>query len=222
MLRRVIKVYKDTPTAKASKAALDRAEQNLPLFSDRPLVVAQAEQPKPQPAPTPPPAVVNAMPVRPEAAQGQAALVLPANPTEAVIVPPTGPATAPAQIAQQPPAAGATSNSIRVLPPGFQASAETGIHESGWPLVIVGDRDGAPMILVPGTTFTMGNNDGQPAEMPEHRVRLSTYYIDQHEVTNRQFRLFLSEAHYHGQPAGKWLTDEKAALRARDRTCRSC
>jgi len=39
---------------------------------------------------------------------------------------------------------------------------------------------------------------------------LSTYYIDQHEVTNRQFRIFLSETHHHGQPAGKWLTDEKA------------
>ena len=209
MLRRVIKVYKDTPTAKASKAALDRADQNLPLFSDRPLVVAEAEQPKPQPAATPPPAIVNAMPVRPEAAQGQAALVLPTNPSEVIIVPPGATATAPAQSASVSPA-GAVINNMRSPPPGFQASAEAGIHESGWPLVIVGKRDGAPMILVPGTTFTMGNNDGQPAEIPEHQVRLSTYYIDQHEVTNRQFRIFLNEAHYHGQPAGKWLTDEKA------------
>ena len=60
--------------------------------------------------------------------------------------------------------------------------------------MIVGDRDGAPMVLVPGGTFTMGNNDGQPSEKPAHQVRLSTYYIDQHEVTNRQFRIFLGEA----------------------------
>ena len=105
--------------------------------------------------------------------------------------------------------AGATTTA-RPLPPGFQANLQAGVHESGWPLVIVGDRDGAPMILVPGGTFTMGNNDGQPSEKPAHEVRLSTYYIDQHEVTNRQFRIFLSEAHYHGQPAGKWLTDDKA------------
>ena len=66
------------------------------------------------------------------------------------------------------------------------------------------------MVLVPGGAFTMGNNDGLPAEKPAHQVRLSTYYIDQHEVTNRQFRLFMREAKYRGQPAGKWLSDEKA------------
>ena len=52
------------------------------------------------------------------------------------------------------------------------------------------------MVLVPGGTFTMGNNDGQPPEKPAHQVRLSTYYIDQHEVTNRQFRIFLRESRY--------------------------
>ena len=49
------------------------------------------------------------------------------------------------------------------------------------------------MMLVPGGTFLMGNDDGPPAETPSHKVRLSTYYIDQHEVTVRQFQLFLSE-----------------------------
>jgi formylglycine-generating enzyme required for sulfatase activity len=55
----------------------------------------------------------------------------------------------------------------------------------------------------------MGSNDG--AEAPAHQVRMSAYYIDQHEVTNSQFRTFLSESHYHGKPMpGKWLTDDKA------------
>ncbi len=48
-----------------------------------------------------------------------------------------------------------------------------------------------------------------PEDGPAHSVRLSTYYIDQHEVTNRQFRTFLEDTHYLGQPPGKWLTDEK-------------
>ena len=74
--------------------------------------------------------------------------------------------------------------------------------------MIVGDRDGAPMVG-PGGTFAMGTTEGQPAESPPHQVRLSTYYIDQHEVTNRQFRIFLGEAHYRGKPPGKWLTDDK-------------
>jgi formylglycine-generating enzyme required for sulfatase activity len=122
--------------------------------------------------------------------------VLPANPAETPVIPPSN----------QPRLAAAA----RPLPPGFQPNLEAGVHDSGWPLVIVGDRDGAPMVLVPGGTFTMGNDEGQAAERPAHQVRLSTYYIDQHEVTNRQFRLFLHETHYRGQPPGKWLTDVAA------------
>ena len=55
----------------------------------------------------------------------------------------------------------------------------------------------------------MGNDNGSPAEAPAHKVSLSTYYIDQHEVTVRQFRLFLSESHYRGQPLhiGNWSDD---------------
>ena len=113
------------------------------------------------------------------------------------------------QSAIEPSLAGAAV-SARPIPPGFQPNLQAGVHESGWPMVIICDRDGAAMVLVPGGTFTMGNNEGLPPEKPAHEVRLSTYYIDQHEVTNRQFRIFLNEASYRGQPAGKWLTDEKA------------
>ncbi len=73
--------------------------------------------------------------------------------------------------------------------------------------MIVGDRDGAPMVFVPGGTFTMGNDSGQPAEGPAHKVQMSPYYIDQHEVTVRQFRLFLAETHYRGQPPHSWSED---------------
>jgi formylglycine-generating enzyme required for sulfatase activity len=199
MLARVIKVYKETQAAKDAQAAIDRAAKNLPLFSDGPVVVAQAEERTPDPAP--PPAVVAATPEQPQTGKGKAALILPANPSEAVVVPPTAPATD---------GTSKVAATHRTLPQGFQANLDAGTHESGWPLVIVGDRDGAPMVLVPGGTFTMGTNDAQAAEAPEHQVRLSTYYIDQHEVTNRQFRIFLHETHYHGQPAGKWLTDQKS------------
>jgi formylglycine-generating enzyme len=202
MLNRVVKVYKGTPTAKVCIAALDRANNNLPLFSDGPLIVAQPAETKPAPEPAaPPPAIVNATPEQPQAAQGQVALVLPANPPEVAVAPPGSPA----RVGM----ARGVSNS-RQLPPGFQASVDSGTHDSGWPLVIVGDRDGAAMVLVPGGTFKMGSNEGQPAEAPEHLVRLAMYYIDEHEITNQQFRRFLGESHYHGQPAGKWLTDPKA------------
>ena len=194
----VVKVYKGTPTAGESKAALERAGRTCRCSAIGPWSWRSPKNASPHPAP--PPAVVTATPALPQAGQGQAALVLPANPAEVVV--------APRVLIPARNASGRIAH--RSLPPGFQASPDAGIHESGWPLVIVGDRDGAPMVLVPGGTFTMGNNEGQPAEAPEHQVRLPTYYIDQHEVTNRQFRIFLGESHYRGKPAGKWLTDDKA------------
>ncbi len=51
MLNEVVKVYKGTPTARDCKAALDRADKNLPLFSDSPLVANQKEIPKAAAAP---------------------------------------------------------------------------------------------------------------------------------------------------------------------------
>ena len=63
------------------------------------------------------------------------------------------------------------------------------------------------MFLVPGGTFLMGSNEGRPEEAPAHQVRLSTYYIDQHEVTNRQFRRFLQESQYVGTPTARQVAD---------------
>ncbi len=201
MLSRLVKVYKGTPTAVAAQAALDRSKKDLPLFPDRPIVVAEVEKPAPAPSPPEPPAVVAATAGEPQAKKGEVALVLPANPSEAIAVPPSASAR---------PATAAKAITSRTLPQGFQANLQAGVHESGWPLVVVGDRDGAPMVLVPGGTFTMGSNEGQAPEKPAHSVRLSTFYIDQHEVSNRQFRIFLGESRYHGQPPGKWLTDQQA------------
>jgi formylglycine-generating enzyme len=201
MLQRVVKVYKGTPSARDSKAALDRVAKNLPLFSDSPLVIAQSEAPKTAVDPAPPPAIIDASRGQPQAEQGQATLVLPANPAETPVTPP------PSQPKMAPSVTPTVSH--KAPPSGFQANLDAGVHESGWPFVIVGDRDGAPMMLIPGGTFMMGASDGQPAEAPPHQVHLAAFYIDQHEVTNRQFRIFLSESHYHGQPAGKWLTDDK-------------
>jgi formylglycine-generating enzyme required for sulfatase activity len=201
MLQRVTKVYKGTPTAADAQAALDRPKQNLPLFIERPTVLAEPEKAAPSPPPSPPPTLVNAAPEQPRPGHGEATLVLPSNPSEAIVTPPAARARF---------AAAKTDVTPRPVPSGFQPMLEAGVHESGWPLVIVGSRDGAPMVLIPGGTFTMGSSDGPPVESPAHQVRLSAYYIDQHEVTNGQFRTFLGESQYRGQPPGKWLTDEKA------------
>jgi formylglycine-generating enzyme required for sulfatase activity len=133
-------------------------------------------------------------------------IVVPANPPGAAEMP------APPVAKTEPGKADIVPQGLpqRILPPGFEPKAEAGYHESGWPLLIVGQRDHGSMVLVPGGTFIMGSDRGETNEAPAHTVRMSTFYIDQYEVTNRQFRTFLGETHYQGdkQP-GKWLTDEK-------------
>jgi formylglycine-generating enzyme len=204
MLKRIVKTYKGTTTAGDATVALERKDKGLPLFPDGAVVVAEVPAaPKVEPAPRP--AVVAENPVASQPKAGNAALVLPANPAEPLIVPPN----APALDRTKKPAVAA-----RAVPAGFQADPNAGLDDSGWPRVIRSDRDGANMVYIAGGTFMMGANDGQAAEAPAHSVRLSAYYIDQHEVTNGQFRTFLREARYRGEPPGKWTTDEKAKTEA--------
>jgi formylglycine-generating enzyme required for sulfatase activity len=204
ILTKVAAIYKGTGTADEARQALERPKRNLPLFTDSPAVIAQAESTEPAPASEAPAAVVKAVPEQPHVTQGEVALVLPPNPAEAVVAPPG---------LRQRMAARTTGVTPRPLPPGFKGQLALGVHESGWPLAIVGDRDGGNMLLVPGDIFLMGSNDTQ-AESPPHQVKLSSFYIDQHEVTNAQFQRFLAETQYKGQPPGKWLTDEKARAEA--------
>jgi formylglycine-generating enzyme required for sulfatase activity len=44
------------------------------------------------------------------------------------------------------------------------------------------------MVLIPAGEFLMGAEDGLPDMRPMHRVYVSTYWLDQHEVTNQQYR----------------------------------
>lgn len=184
MLQKVVASYPATPSAAEAREALARPKRNLPLFLDRPAVVAgSATAPSTAPAATEGPPVVVAAPTQVAAARGaEARLELPANPAEpAVGLPSTPPTTA-------------TDRPSRPLPKGFHPRPGTPVHASGWPSVIVGDRDGAPLVLVPGGTFTQGRDGADPAEAPEHKARVSTYYVDQHEVTVGQFKLYQKEA----------------------------
>jgi formylglycine-generating enzyme required for sulfatase activity len=54
------------------------------------------------------------------------------------------------------------------------------------------------MVLIPAGSFVMGGDSiwGRPDEFPHHQVRLSSFYMDEHEVTNRQFRKFIEATGY--------------------------
>ena len=188
LLKKVTTSYSSTLVAKRAQEALDRPKRNLPLFLDRPAVVASRSEPKPAPVEPSkaPSAVVDAtrptVPTRPET---EANLVLPANPAEPGM---------PTSIATPAASPGTPAVVFKALPSGFRPREGTSAHASGWPLEIVGNRDGAPMMLVAGGTFIQGRDDGEAPEAPAHRVNLGSFYIDRHEVTVRQFLLFQKEA----------------------------
>jgi formylglycine-generating enzyme required for sulfatase activity len=185
-LGRIVRDFPQTAAAREARMALDRAEQGLPLFAENPVVAEKVEPTAPL-APAPAPVVtVPAAPAAAVAAQGTAKVVAPAAHAE--------PYRAAGKIAATP---GVTP---RALPAGFTARPEAGVHASGWPLEIVGDRDGAPLVLVPAGTFLQGRDDGPAAERPAHSVSLPAYYIDQHEVTVRQYNLYREDKARHSEP----------------------
>jgi formylglycine-generating enzyme required for sulfatase activity len=57
-----------------------------------------------------------------------------------------------------------------------------------WRSATTRERDGAVMVYVPGGTFEMGSTEGNDNERPVHRVTLDSFWIDQTEVSNAQYR----------------------------------
>ena len=170
LLGKVVRGYDGTEAAKEARAALARESQNRPLFG---------------PDPTKPTG-----PIAPSGPAGSGPALAATNPP-----PTTGPVTPAAPVAPTPPPAAPKPPEIvvRPLPNGFRIEPGSAIHASGWPLRIICDRDKAPMVLVPAGEFLMGREDGERQERPSHRVKLAAYYIDEHEVTNRQYQAYLEE-----------------------------
>ena len=52
------------------------------------------------------------------------------------------------------------------------------------------------MSFIPGRTFRMGSDAHYPEEAPSHDVTVTGFWIDQHPVTNRDFRRFVDETGY--------------------------
>ncbi len=52
------------------------------------------------------------------------------------------------------------------------------------------------MVFIPGGSFVMGTGEGLPYEGPAHRVRVSAFFMDRHEVTNEEFERFVGATRY--------------------------
>ncbi|XP_015730806.1 formylglycine-generating enzyme isoform X3 [Coturnix japonica] len=56
-----------------------------------------------------------------------------------------------------------------------------------------------PMVAIPGGVFTMGTDEPeiqQDGEWPARRVRVSSFYMDQYEVSNQEFERFVNSTGY--------------------------
>src|SRR5262249_38237571 len=58
------------------------------------------------------------------------------------------------------------------------------------------DNDHAGMAFIRGGTFVMGSERHRPEERFTHTVRVDGFWIDRHEVTNAQFREFVTATGY--------------------------
>ncbi len=65
-------------------------------------------------------------------------------------------------------------------------------------VVIKGNVAFAEMVWIPGGEFTMGSEAdwAYPNEGPEHRVRVSGFWMDKHALTNAEFARFVEETGY--------------------------
>jgi serine/threonine-protein kinase len=67
------------------------------------------------------------------------------------------------------------------------------------------DRLGARMHLVPAGDFTFGNSDDHASPNEQQTVSLPSFYIDETEVSNAQYKQFCDETH-HKPPASPSFT----------------
>jgi formylglycine-generating enzyme required for sulfatase activity len=69
------------------------------------------------------------------------------------------------------------------------AATKAAAHDFSMYKTKIGD-EGREMIQIPEGPFTMGSNDGDPDEAPEHQVFLKAYFIDKKEVTQEEYTRF--------------------------------
>src|SRR5262245_29534975 len=52
------------------------------------------------------------------------------------------------------------------------------------------------MVWIPGGTFLMGSDKHYPEEAPAHEVTVNGFWMDEHTVTNEEFRRFIDATKY--------------------------
>ena len=68
----------------------------------------------------------------------------------------------------------------------------------------------ADLVEIPGGTFQMGRNDGQPQERPQHEVTVQTFFMDRTEVTNEEYADYVRDMRV--DPPSHWVRGKPLAL----------
>ncbi|HEX2630415.1 MAG TPA: formylglycine-generating enzyme family protein, partial [Chitinophagaceae bacterium] len=73
-----------------------------------------------------------------------------------------------------------------------------GMDTTGSSITFNGDTSVDGMVLIPAGEFEMGgdNQQADPDELPKHKVKVSSFYMDVTEVTNAQFKKFADATGY--------------------------
>jgi formylglycine-generating enzyme required for sulfatase activity len=79
--------------------------------------------------------------------------------------------------------AGCDRSSKRAAVPEFEPPAQKVITTPG----------GLTMAPIPAGEFEMGDNRGDPDERPAHKVRVSAFYMDTHEVTQKAYEALMQQ-----------------------------
>jgi formylglycine-generating enzyme required for sulfatase activity len=129
------------------------------------------------------------------------------SPTETQIPPTTTPTRVPPTATQPPPTdtpLPPTATLVPLTPTDTEVPLPTAT-----PVVFV-DEFGVAMVLVPAGPFVMGS-EKVVTNAPPHVVVLDDYYIDQFEVTNELFAMFLSEFDNQREGGAPWLQVSSSA-----------
>ena len=77
------------------------------------------------------------------------------------------------------------------------ASAATPIADCrAYSGILADEGDKSGLVFIAGGSFTMGSDDERPEERYSHVVRVDSFWVDQHEVTNAEFEQFVKATGY--------------------------
>lgn len=90
---------------------------------------------------------------------------------------------------------------VSTIPDRFNGSLKAGVSEVTINVDSLKNQNPKlqEMVFIPGGEFNMGARDAQFAradEYPVHRVKVNSFFIDPHPVTNAQFKKFVDETGY--------------------------